>query len=132
MFPIAPLDYERNTVVNSPLLIQEVGQGEVGAQNRNAEPIGPSNAQLNRRDSSSQNIGKQAGEDVNQSRTAGPHLDGRRSISSPLSVELSSIVGISPEFLTSAQGSSEVSPQEVSDHYESSDEKPAPKLNIPA
>jgi len=132
MLPIAPLDYERNMVALNPLLVQEVVQEAIGARIRNAEPVGPSSAQLYRHDTPPQDLLKQAGSDEGFEKTENLRLDKQRSISSSLSVELSSIAGITPEFLNSAKESAEISSRVVTEHYEPSGENFATKVNISA
>lgn len=131
MDPIAPLDYERYTVIHNPLLVAHINQG-AATQTRMTEPVGTPASTHRRQGTLAQEMKDPAGAGVGQSQVAITATSQFGPVSSPLSVELSSINGISPDILYGPKENTKVTSYVAAERYEISDGISFAKLNITA
>ena len=130
MLPIVPLDYERFAVIHSPLLMLEAGQNTASVRGRIAEPVDPSAATKKRHEPLAQEFSSQLVASVNLNKSANFSFSGPNTSNSHLSVELSSVVGISPEVLFAETGRTNIDARTVADRYELSGGKLSSTLNL--
>ena len=132
MLPITPLDYERYTVVHSPLLVAETGHGTVFAPKKVTEPVVPSAITQRRKEPLPQDLSSPTGENIGLNGSTSSRHAGAYSINSSLSAELSSVAGVSPEVLYAAKDNSEPTPRAAAERYEPSGDKPLATFRISA
>jgi len=130
MLPVVPLDYERFTVIHSPLLMSEAAQNTASMRTRIAEPADPSAATQKRHEPLAQEFSSQLVASVDMNKSINSSFNGPTAGNSHLSVELSSVVGISPEVLFAETGSTKIDARTVAERYELSDSKRPSTLNI--
>jgi len=120
MLPIAPIDYERYTVVHSPLLVAQTGHDTVFAPTRITEPVVPSAITQRRHERLPQDLVGPTGENIGLKRSTRSHLIEPNALNSSLPVELSSIAGVSPEVLYVTKEHLEPTPRAAAERYEPS------------
>ena len=123
MLPITPLDYERYVVAHSPLLVPSPEHNVIPAPSREPDPIDPRFTKTYRHGFQFQKYPRLAG--TAQARRTPP-------LSSLLSVELSSVAGISLASLTQDKGVSETSLRIATERYEQSRNTTTPTMRLSA
>ena len=129
MEPLAPLDYERYTIIHNPLLVSHANPG-AATQTRLTEPVGPSATTHRRQGTLAQEMKDPAGADIGKSRGAVSATGQFDPVRSQLSVELSSISGIPPDILFGPKESIGITSHVAAERYEISDGISFAKLNI--
>ena len=127
MLLITPLDYERYVVAHSPLLVPSPEHNVIPAPSREPDPIDPRFTKTYRHGFQFQDNTRLAG--AAQVRRTPPSP---APLSSLLSVELSSVAGISLASLTPGKGISETSLRAATERYEQSRNANSPTMRLSA
>lgn len=117
MLPIAPLNYERYTVVVSPLLVPDAAPAKAALAARETEPVTPLSAELYRHGSAAGEQMKQANSSIKFDAVKwrrGPE----HPFNAPLPIDLPRTNSLSPAVLRLMDGKTEITPWQGSKRYE--------------